>query len=201
MNNMKTRFRVGDKVWDMMFQKWGIVTNTNGKRLPPHLDDPDYPIEVQFFNDNVDATLHTPVCYYTNEGYRKPYDKQPSLSFTKCSVFDGMFSQVRPDYNIEPIIMEPYTNVFPIDVLRDRLRYLKDPINYIPFKWEDRDVLRGKWIKHKDDPREYLITHIGSINHVPSIMISDIEMLIITFDCLFENYIFINGIPCGKLKE
>ena len=71
---------------------------------------------------------------------------------------------------------------------------LKD---YEPFIWEDREQLKGKWIKHKELKDEELIISLTA----------DEDDWIITHDKnlsgenLLDNYLFLDGSPCGKLKK
>ena len=83
---MDTIFKEGDKVFDIMLQKWGVVLKINDTKV-------DYPIHVQYIDG---------LTYYSLEGhYNVPSDKQPRLSFTECTIFDGKFTQERPLPDIE----------------------------------------------------------------------------------------------------
>ena len=68
---------------------------------------------------------------------------------------------------------------------------------YRPFKWEEREQLRGKWITRKverDNPNpEYCITIINNVG----IYIG----ATVTFKALYEDFIFLGGSPVGKLEE
>lgn len=71
---------------------------------------------------------------------------------------------------------------------------------YVPFKWEDRELLRNQYIRHKDDPSyEY---HIGDI------LTSDNEHLLVrvigkvlSAKVLLRQYVFLDDTPCGKKVE
>ena len=63
---------------------------------------------------------------------------------------------------------------------------------YIPFTWEDRELLKGKWIKHKKRKEEYLINYFDNAG----IKIND-EYFI--YSDLYTYYEFVDGKPCGKL--
>jgi len=68
---------------------------------------------------------------------------------------------------------------------------------YRPFTWEEREQLRGKWITRKverDNPNpEYCITIINNVG----IYIG----ATVTFKELYEDFIFLDGSPVGKLEE
>ena len=66
-------------------------------------------------------------------------------------------------------------------------------IEYEPYSYEDRDKLRGLWVRRKDDYIEFMITHIQKGCVGPN----DGK---ITFRELFEKYKTLDGHPVGKLK-
>ena len=70
------------------------------------------------------------------------------------------------------------------------------PKEYIPFTWEDREMLRDRWVKHKKYNTEFLITGFEK-NNTPYCMAGRI----LTFQELFNDFIFLDGSPCGKLKH
>jgi hypothetical protein len=67
---------------------------------------------------------------------------------------------------------------------------------YIHFAWEDRELLKGKWIKHKKDEKEFLICGIykNGIEITASCHIQKWEMLL-------KEYEFTDGSPCGKKTD
>jgi hypothetical protein len=77
INNMKTVFKVGDKVYDARYG-WGEVTDITNNKL--------YPIVVKYDNDN-----NT----YTFDGRHTKSNLIPTLSFTEYTL-QG-FSQERPE--------------------------------------------------------------------------------------------------------
>lgn len=78
MENNKTIFKVGDKVFDYQFG-WGKVVIVE--------DCPTYPIKVQF---------GTRLLLFTDCGMPNANMKYPSLSFTEYDFVNGGFSQERP---------------------------------------------------------------------------------------------------------
>ena len=60
----------------------------------------------------------------------------------------------------------------------------------IPFNLDDRELLRDKWVKKKNDTHEIKITYIDYIG------VNDI-----TYKELLDEYVFIDGEPCGKYVE
>lgn len=71
------------------------------------------------------------------------------------------------------------------------------PKEYIPFTWEDREQLRGKWIKHKKFEDEELIISLTA-NEDDWLVKHD---TILNGENLLNNYLFLDGSPCGKLKK
>lgn len=67
--------------------------------------------------------------------------------------------------------------------------------SYIPFTWEDREQLRGKWVKHKKCGSEFLISGFDKIlSHC------FVGSRPLTFQILLNSFVFLDGTPCGKLK-
>ena len=71
------------------------------------------------------------------------------------------------------------------------------PKEYIPFTWEDREQLRGKWIKHKKLKDEELIISLTA-NEDDWIITHDANL---SGENLLNNYLFLDGSTCGKLKK
>lgn len=76
---------------------------------------------------------------------------------------------------------------------------IKPEKKLVPFTWEDRDLLRGKWcIKHNDivngKTKEYAIT-----------CITDIEVYFgaskYSYSDFMRYFTFLDGSPCGKEVE
>ena len=73
--------------------------------------------------------------------------------------------------------------------------------HYIPFdftKEEDRAQLRGAWVRDKDSGREYAITGLFLDETPPYVELNDNGF---EPDYLLENYEFVDGTPCGKLRK
>lgn len=71
---------------------------------------------------------------------------------------------------------------------------------YRPFTWEDRDLIKGKWIRPKsgvDD--EHLITLFSRAKENRLYVV--INTSFIRADKFLEDYEFLDGTPCGKLVE
>ena len=69
----------------------------------------------------------------------------------------------------------------------------KPEVKYVPFdlsKKEDRDFLRGKWVRHKTTGAEYQIT-----------VLSNNLAISCTGEELFECYKFLDGTPVGKKED
>lgn len=76
---------------------------------------------------------------------------------------------------------------------------IKPEPKYVPFTWEDREQLRGKWIKHKVTGEECMITQLGKI--IKPGVLSHVIKLTETWTSLsiiFDNYTFLDGSICGK---
>ena len=79
----------------------------------------------------------------------------------------------------------------------------KVELEYVPFdlgKPEDRDALRGKWVKSKDPDYfyEYQITKFDQADHEIFINFEDGRT---SGDELLKDFVFLDGSPVGKLKE
>lgn len=79
-------------------------------------------------------------------------------------------------------------------------RILEKPYCYglmEPFTWEDRDSLRGKWIRKVSSGKEGLIVEFGKT--------TDGRLVVHTFthspsaEVLMEEFEFLDGTPCGKI--
>ena len=72
---------------------------------------------------------------------------------------------------------------------------------YVPFDLslpEDREKLRGAWIRYKDSEIAYCIFAISPDEAEPCVTIWGEE---IPVGLLLEKYTFLDGTPCGKLVE
>lgn len=67
---------------------------------------------------------------------------------------------------------------------------IKQEPEYVPFTFEDAEFLIGKPVKHKKDSWVEIITYCNK-NETSSCMYED----------LLRDYTFLDGSPCGKLKE
>ena len=65
----------------------------------------------------------------------------------------------------------------------------KEP-KYIPFTFEDAEFLIGKVVKSKDENWVEMISWCG-----------DIATSVSNYKTLLSDYIFLDGSPCGKLKQ
>lgn len=69
------------------------------------------------------------------------------------------------------------------------VKELMEVAKYIPFTFEDRDELRGKWVRHKESHNEFMIYLIGE-NHVNGH----------SWEESLEEFEFLDGTPFGKLN-
>lgn len=67
---------------------------------------------------------------------------------------------------------------------------VKETPEYVPFTFEDAEFLIGKVVKHKKDKWVELITYCN-----------ENETAICPYEHLLDNYTFLDGTPCGKLKQ
>ena len=67
---------------------------------------------------------------------------------------------------------------------------IKPATEYVPFTFEDAEFLIGKPVKHKKDSWVEVITYCNE-NETSSCMYED----------LLRDYTFLDGSPCGKLKQ
>lgn len=63
-----------------------------------------------------------------------------------------------------------------------------------PFKWEDRELLRGKWVRNKNNGSEILIFNLR-INKNGFLINNTISA-----EQLLEYYEFLDGSVIGKIK-
>ena len=104
----------------------------------------------------------------------------------------GQIMYVNPDYAQNFRDNENFST-FTID---DRGWRVKQKPEYVPFTWDDREQLRGKWIRSK------ILQHLEyCILDITSISIHVYEVQSISFEKLLDSYEFIDGTPCGKLKK
>lgn len=74
----------------------------------------------------------------------------------------------------------------------------KDP-EYIPLSWETRDVIRekGGWVINKKfNHREDMIRGIDATG----VAINSLGRTFLKWECLLDEYEFLDGTPCGILK-
>jgi hypothetical protein len=64
---------------------------------------------------------------------------------------------------------------------------------WIPFTFEDRELLRGKWVKGKNSTWEVMINFFNEEK-------VGIDGGYYTYQDFFDNYEFLDKTPCGKLK-
>lgn len=67
---------------------------------------------------------------------------------------------------------------------------IKQEPEYVPFTFEDAEHLIGKVIKSKDENWIELLTFFGE-DYTSNI----------TYEALLRDYTFLDGSPCGKLKQ
>lgn len=67
---------------------------------------------------------------------------------------------------------------------------IKPEPKYIPFTFEDREELRGKWVRRKSSGNECLIYHLSKA-HVNTY----------SWEESIEEFEFLDGAPFGKLVE
>jgi hypothetical protein len=66
--------------------------------------------------------------------------------------------------------------------------------SYRHFTWEERDILRDKWIKHKDNTHEAQIVEFSMYNEVHFVQTRSKQ---ISFKKLLEDYTTLNGDVLG----
>lgn len=77
------------------------------------------------------------------------------------------------------------------------MRYrVKPEISYIPFTFDDAEFLIGRTVKHKTASEVFMLVEIR-MHDVQGISYSQG----ISYAGLLENYVFVDGSPCGKLKQ
>lgn len=71
-----------------------------------------------------------------------------------------------------------------------RIKEEPEKTEYIPFSFEDAEQLVGKVVKSKDENWIELLTFFGE-DYTSNI----------TYEALLKDYTFLDGSPCGKLKQ
>ena len=63
---------------------------------------------------------------------------------------------------------------------------------YVPFTFEDRELLRGEWVSRKTTKGEFMIIYIGNLK-------VGLDGSYYTYQELFNDFEFIDEKPCGKI--
>lgn len=77
----------------------------------------------------------------------------------------------------------------------------------VPFDWEDRELLRGKWLKHKirnDEECSIIGFQLTKSNYDEMLLVivfNGVEIEKMSAYDLLEEYTFLDGSPCGKEIE
>lgn len=71
---------------------------------------------------------------------------------------------------------------------------VKQELEYVPFTFEDVNLFKDSWFIHKTDNTLYKI--VGITEH--RVYFSGNSC---TYTQLFNNFTFLDGSPCGKLKQ
>lgn len=112
--------------------------------------------------------------------------KKAKLEGKTLQVFGSVFKWMNIDF-------EPSWDL-PVEHYR-----IKPEPKYVPFTWEDRELLRGKTIVrvyNNGDIQEYTPNtfYLPFENQIPQCQEG-------SFECVFKNYTFLDGTPCGKLVK
>lgn len=145
-------------------------------------------------------------CFYNNSwGYFKPgrivttflpaeivetweeYIEDPFKDLKEAFEKGAIIEYYDEPYQMWIIATDPSWNKF------SKYRIKPEP-KYIPFTWEDREELRGKWLKRKDYNVEKLPTTICN----KDVMIGD---QFYSYKELLKDFTFLDGTPCGKLVK
>lgn len=87
-----------------------------------------------------------------------------------------------------------WVDTTPIFWNKDTEYRIKPIPELVPFTYKDTDLLRGKWVKYRDNSFEAIITHINS----DGAKVSDVMY---SYAQLFRLFIFIDDSPCGKYVD
>ena len=67
---------------------------------------------------------------------------------------------------------------------------------YVPYTWDDREELRGRWLKSKHAPHcEFVVLEFKSMSGI-HLRVNGIDAV-----ALLEHYVWLDGTPCGKKVE
>ena len=94
--------------------------------------------------------------------------------------------------------LEEAENVYE-SIMWEKWREIEEP-KYRPFTWKDRDLIRNKWIRLKNNP--HIEFQIHKINlDTNNCLYVKINSTYINHELLLNNYEFIDGTPCGVKVE
>lgn len=68
---------------------------------------------------------------------------------------------------------------------------------YVPYTWDDREELRGRWYRHKEDNSEHMVRDVRVDSCDGDVMCVNG----MTANYFFENCEWLDGTPCGKVVE
>lgn len=78
---------------------------------------------------------------------------------------------------------------------------IQQPKEYVPFKWEDKELLRGKWIVNKTSENSFLPHAFIKKNDSDNNLLIYIGSSLLNGKRLLDDFVFLDGSPCGKLKN
>ena len=83
-----------------------------------------------------------------------------------------------------------------VDNEKERFAEIPAPKKYRPFDWEEREILRGKWLKYKETGAEVQVTTIRK--HFVNDKVMIYSPYIGTSSELLKSYVFLDtGLPVG----
>lgn len=128
----------------------------------------------------LNQTVYHPVY---GEGVIKYIDSSLSVKFEETTVYFTLDGRIK---HTERVVLSQN----PISEIINKP--LED--TYVPFTFEDRELLRGKWIKEKgNDIWETMVIFINRDK------IGVDGGMYYSYKELLERFVFIDGKPCGKL--
>ena len=72
------------------------------------------------------------------------------------------------------------------------------PPQYVPYTWEDREELRGRWYRRKSEKSEEMITNLDFVSRYEQYVF---EIDSYTAAEFLENCEWLDSTPCGKVVE
>lgn len=181
-------FKLNQTVYHPIYGEGKVI------KISEHID---YPIKVRFKQGDT--------CFTKDGRLLKTVpitlSQNPIPEIVNKPLEDESIIKVHCTGNIEEILKNMYNLPIKVDFNTGKsshtivtLEMDKKPSEpeYEPFTYEDRELLRNKWIRYKDAKREQIIYTMDT----DGVIIGD--GIYVKYVTLLQFYKFLDGTPCGK---